>query len=56
MHMTTAGLACVLLLATFAAVVNLIVDLIYAHLDPRIKAQYIAYGARKKSRGGLAKS
>ena len=47
--------ACVLLLAIFAAVVNLIVDLIYAWLDPRIKAQYIVYGARKKEKGGLTR-
>ena len=42
--------ACVLMLAVFAAVVNLGVDLIYAYLDPRIKAQYVAYGAGKKKK------
>lgn len=47
--------ACVLMLAIFAAIVTLIVDLIYAWLDPRIKAQYIVYGARKKEKGGLAR-
>lgn len=40
--------ACVLMLAAFAAIVNLVVDLIYAYLDPRIKAQYVAYAAKKK--------
>lgn len=39
--------ACVLMLAAFAAIVNLVVDLIYAYLDPRIKAQYVAYAAKK---------
>ena len=42
--------ACVLMLAMFAAVVNLGVDLIYAYLDPRIKAQYVAYGMGKKKK------
>ena len=40
--------ACVLMLTAFAAIVNLAVDLIYASLDPRIKAQYVAYAAKKK--------
>lgn len=40
--------SCVLMLAGFAAIVNLGVDLIYAYLDPRIKAQYVAYGSKKK--------
>lgn len=40
--------SCVLMLALFSAVVNLGVDLIYAYLDPRIKAQYVAYGSKKK--------
>lgn len=39
--------ACVLMLAAFAAIVNLAVDLVYAYLDPRIKAQYVAYAAKK---------
>lgn len=38
---------CVLMLAVFIALVNLAVDLIYAYLDPRIKAQYVAYSAKK---------
>ncbi len=43
---------CVLILAAFSAVVVLLVDLIYAFLDPRIKAQYVNYAAKK---GGKAK-
>ena len=43
---------CVLLLALFSAVVILLVDLLYAYLDPRIKAQYVNYAAKK---GGKAK-
>lgn len=43
---------CVLLLAIFSAVVILLVDLLYAFLDPRIKAQYVNYAAKK---GGKAK-
>ena len=43
--------SCVLILALFAAVVVLITDLVYAFLDPRIKAQYVALGVRKKRKG-----
>jgi len=43
---------CVLLLAVFSAVIILLVDLVYAFLDPRIKAQYVNYAAKK---GGKAK-
>lgn len=38
----------VLILAMFSAVITLLVDLFYAYLDPRIKAQYVNYGAKKK--------
>lgn len=44
--------SCVLILAVFSAVVVLLVDLVYAFLDPRIKAQYVNYAAKK---GGKAK-
>ena len=37
----------VLILALFSAVITLLVDLFYAYLDPRIKAQYINYGSKK---------
>ncbi len=42
---------CVLLLAVFSAVVILLVDLLYAYLDPRIKAQYVNYAAKKGGKG-----
>ncbi|PWM75656.1 MAG: peptide ABC transporter permease [Bacillota bacterium] len=38
----------VLILAIFSAVITLLVDLFYGYLDPRIKAQYINYAAKKK--------
>lgn len=37
----------VLILAMFSAVITLLVDLFYGYLDPRIKAQYVNYGAGK---------
>ncbi|MCC8027932.1 MAG: ABC transporter permease [Clostridium sp.] len=40
----------VLILALFAAVVMLIVDLVYACIDPRIKAQYAASGKGGKNK------
>lgn len=40
--------SCVLMLAIFSSVVMLIVDLIYAQVDPRIKAQYVRLGKAKK--------
>ena len=43
---------CVLVLAIFAALSNLVVDLIYAYIDPRIKAQYIATSAKKGGKRG----
>lgn len=42
---------CVIILAAFTAIMMLLVDLAYAVVDPRIKAQYIAQGkARQKKR------
>lgn len=38
---------CVLILAAFSAVVVLLTDLAYAFIDPRIKAQYVNYAAKK---------
>lgn len=35
-----AVMACTLLLAVLFGMVNLVVDIIYAYVDPRIKAQY----------------
>lgn len=43
--------SCVLILAVFAAVITLLVDLVYAFLDPRIKAQYVNYAAKKGGKG-----
>lgn len=37
----------VLILAMFSAVITLLVDLFYAYLDPRIKAQYVNYASKK---------
>lgn len=37
---------CILILATFSAIMMLLTDLAYGFLDPRIKAQYINYGAK----------
>ncbi len=43
----------VLILALFAAIITLLVDLVYAFIDPRIKAQYVSYaGGSKKKKGG----
>ena len=39
--------ACVLIIALFSAFVMLLVDLFYAFLDPRIKAQYIQSSVKK---------
>jgi len=41
-------LASVVFMALIFAVVNLIVDILYAFIDPRIKAQYIQAGKKKK--------
>ena len=43
-------LASVVFMALIFAVVNLLVDILYAFIDPRIKAQYV--GSTKKGRGG----
>jgi peptide/nickel transport system permease protein len=40
---------CVMVLAAFSAVAVLLVDIIYAYIDPRIKAQYANLGAKKGS-------
>ena len=39
---------CVLVLAIFSATAMLLVDLVYAYMDPRIKAQYVSLGRGKK--------
>lgn len=40
--------SCVLVLALFAAVATLLTDLAYGFIDPRIKAQYVNYAAKKR--------
>ena len=40
--------ACVLFFAIFTAVSMLLVDMVYAFVDPRIKAQYSNAGKRRK--------
>jgi peptide/nickel transport system permease protein len=44
-------LASVVFMALVFALVNLLVDILYAFIDPRIRAQYV--GAANKKRGGL---
>ena len=46
--------SCVLILAVFAALIVLGTDLVYAYLDPRIKAQYVSIGNGKSKKGGKA--
>lgn len=40
--------SCVLVLSIFSTLANLLVDVCYAFLDPRIKAQYVSLGKGKK--------
>lgn len=47
-------LGSVLVVSFFVCVINLLVDLLYGFLDPRIKAQYSA-GGKKKRRSAAAK-
>jgi peptide/nickel transport system permease protein len=44
-------LASVVFMAMVFAVVNLLVDILYAFIDPRIKMQY--EGSAKRGKGGL---
>lgn len=44
-------MGCVVVLAVCSVVINLLVDLCYAYLDPRIKAQYVG-GKKKRNRRG----
>lgn len=39
---------CVVVLAVSISVINLLVDIAYAYIDPRIKAQYVSAGKKKK--------
>ena len=38
----------VIVMAVFIAIIMLLVDLVYAYVDPRIKAQYVAQSKRRK--------
>ena len=38
----------VIVMATMTCVINLLVDILYAFIDPRIKAQYTSGGKKKK--------
>lgn len=40
---------CVVVLAILFSLVILVIDLVYAYIDPRIKAQYVGAGKRKKT-------
>ena len=44
--------ACVVILSAFTAIVLLLVDLAYAYVDPRIKAQYIGQVKRRAKNNG----
>ncbi len=44
-------LACVIFIAVIFAVVNLITDILYSYIDPRIKAQYMRRAGKKKAKG-----
>ena len=39
----------VIILALFICLINLLVDIVYAFIDPRIKAQYTSIGKKRKS-------
>lgn len=39
--------SCILILAIFSTIAMLIVDLVYAYIDPRIKAQYVNASSKK---------
>lgn len=45
---------CVLVLAALICIINLVTDLIYGFVDPRIMAQYTSGGKKKKAKGGAA--
>jgi peptide/nickel transport system permease protein len=44
---TPTVLACVIFIAVVFAVINLITDILYSFIDPRIKAQYVGRGKKK---------
>jgi peptide/nickel transport system permease protein len=46
--------SCILILAIFSTLAMLIVDLVYAYLDPRIKAQYVNSSAKRVKKKEVA--
>jgi peptide/nickel transport system permease protein len=51
---TPTVLACVIFIAVVFAVINLITDILYSFIDPRIKAQYVGQGKTKKAKAAAA--
>lgn len=45
---------CVLLIAFVSAILNLLVDIIYTFIDPRMKTMYNSTGSKKAKKGGAA--
>ena len=39
---------CVVIISICSVLINLLVDIVYAFLDPRIKGKYIGNGKKKK--------
>ena len=48
--------AAVLVVAVFAGIINLIVDILYAYVDPRIKSQYVSVKKSNKKASAAAES
>ena len=46
--------SCILILAVFSTICMLLVDLVYAYLDPRIKAQYVNASSKKMKKGATS--
>ncbi|MBQ4504941.1 MAG: ABC transporter permease [Firmicutes bacterium] len=47
LHDTPTVVGCMVFVALMVSIINLVVDLLYAFIDPRIKAQYIREGGSK---------
>lgn len=47
---TPTVVGCVVLISACSVVINLLVDILYAYLDPRIKAQYIGSAKKRKAK------
>ena len=44
---------CVVVISICSVLINLLVDIVYAFLDPRIKGKYISSGKKKKTKAGV---